>query len=234
MAFIVIEGAENTKFVGDDKFGPLVGHVSKLSGVGINSHARDQEAAAQLHSIGLHTQAEVIQKHANGEPGYGPANPVDRTTHCRRNDGVAFPHLPAGAQLEPWERGIDTRNSPAFCNEARQLGFVVTLTYPHSAGEAQHVNFRTDPHYTAPPHTLKEGDTGPLVVRLTHILSVLRRPSLNVKYLDHSHVHFSKSVQTALEQFQRDHHQHPDGVCGAHTWAQLEVSLHFAQAHHQA
>ena len=235
MDFAIFEGAHGTRFVGERDFGPIVAHVSRMSGVGINSHARDEAAAHLLHEIGLHTQQEVIDLHARGVPGYGPANPVDRTTHCRRNDGIAYPHVPVGGVLAPWQRGIDTQNSPAFCEEARRLGYVVTLTYPGEAGEAQHVNFHTYAHAAENPYpVLKPGAIGEGVLHLTGALMTIRSPRTGQPYLHHHHLHYTEDVQAVVEQFQRDHHQQPDRVVAAHTWQQIRVSLAYWRAHSHA
>jgi hypothetical protein len=235
MKFIICEGANGTRFVGEPEFGPIVAHISRMSGVGINSHARDEEAAGLLHELGLHTQQEVIDLHARGVPGYGPANPVDRTTHCRRNDGVAYPHVPVGGELLPWQRGIDTQNSPAFNAEARKLGYIVTLTYPGESGEAQHVNFHTYPHADENPYpVLHAGAKGEGVIHLTGALMTIHSPVTHKPYLSHHHVVYSDDVVRVVAQFQKDHHQHPDGVVAAHTWQQIRVSLAYWRAHAHA
>jgi len=232
MEFKIYEGAAGSRFVGEPAFGPVVAHISRMSGVAINSHARDQEAAPLLHELGQHAQAEIIQLHAEGVPGYGPANPVDRTSHCRRNDGVAYPDLPVGAELQVWERGIDTQNSPAFCVEARRLGYIVTLTYPGEAGEAQHVNLRTWPKPTEPAYpTLHPGAHGEGVLKLTGALCTIHSPKTGKPYLAHHHFHYDEGVEAVVKQFQTDHHQTSDGIVAAHTWQQLKVSLAYWRIH---
>lgn len=86
---------------------PLFRKIKALSGCTYNSINRSEAAAPILHRNGKHTQAEVIALYEAGTPGYGPANPVDRTSHCCRNDGVVRPDLPAGARLKSWEVGWD-------------------------------------------------------------------------------------------------------------------------------
>jgi len=237
VTFVVLEGAEGTRFVGDTDFGPVVAHLSQLSGVGINSHARDQAAAGLLHALGQHTQAEVIELHARGVPGFGPANPVDRTSHCCFNDGVVRPDLPAGAQLPPWQRGIDTRDSAAFCQAARRIGLIVTLTYPGSPAEGQHVNCHTQVHSgVADLPTLQPGDrTHPhRVWRLSQLLMEISRPghsrALSERYLHHHHTAYTPDVVQVVRAFQHDHHLEADGVVGWHTWMQLlALEQHFKQ-----
>jgi Putative peptidoglycan binding domain len=222
-SFVIFEGAGGGRFVGEPGFGDLVADISRRSGVRVNSHARDEEAEPLLHQIGLHSQAEVIRFHEQGVAGYGPANPVERSTHCRRNDGVAYPGRP-GAKLKKYQRGIDTANSPRFCEEARKDGFIATVTYPHSVGEAQHVNFRKQPKFspllTWKIRPLKRGMRGQRVNRVTRILVTLGY--LTVAYQKRNS--FDSTVDRAVRHFQRDHHQKPDGVVGAHTRAQLDVA----------
>lgn len=213
------------RFVGDRKLGPLVAEISKAAECRVNSHARDKRAASLLHAIGQHTQAEVIDLHAQGVPGYGPANPVSRTTHCRRNDGVAYP-LPAGVLLPWWGRGIDVdinrRNE--FCAEARKRGWVVTPTYPGAVGEAQHVNFRRVPRIVLPP--LKRGSHGPRVRRLNRALVYLHRPdgeSYLTKELSSSH--FNAATDRAVRRFQRDHGLADDGTVGIHTQRAIRAAV---------
>lgn len=221
MSFHVYHGAEGSRFVGDSKLGPIVAAISVKSGVGINSHARDQSAAAMLHSIGLHTQAEVIVLHARGVPGFGPANPVSRTTHCRYNDGVAYRMWPPGFRIPWWARGIDTRNSARFCEVAREMGWTVTLTYPGSPGEGQHVNLRKLPHPLRisiwEKRPLKRGAKGARVRAVTRILARLG-------YLQHTMDEYTAGVVKAVEKYQKEHHQKPDGIVGLHTRRQLETS----------
>jgi hypothetical protein len=237
MTFVVLEGAEGTRFVGDTDFGPIVEHLSRTSGVGINSHARDQAAADLLHSIGLHTQAEVIELHARRVPGFGPANPVERTSHCCFNDGVVRPDLPPGAALPAWQRGIDTRDSAAFCQAARRAGLIVTLTYPGSREEGQHVNCHTQVHSgVAGLPTLHPGDREHprRVWRLSQLLMEISRPghsrALSERYLHHHFEVYEPQVVRALRECQRDHHLDDDGVVGWHTWMQLlALEQHFKQ-----
>jgi hypothetical protein len=210
MSFHIYEGARGSRFVGDHKLGPIVAKISKVADAPVNSHARDEAAKDLLHKLGQHTQQEVINLHARGVPGYGPANPVWRTTHCRRNDGVAYRWWPVGFLIPWWARGIDVRPERvrAFCESARARGYTVTATYPGSVGEAQHVNFRKAPRL--PRRSLKLGDKGAKVLLMTRRLA-------NLGYLDHGSGHFTNDVEAAVKAFQKHYHQKPDGVVGVHT-----------------
>jgi hypothetical protein len=223
MAFAIFSGARGSRFVGDHKLGPIVAKISMAADAPINSHARDQAAAALLHDLGQHTQAEVIELHRQGVPGFGPANPVNRTTHCRFNDGIAYRFWPPFFKIPWWARGIDVRPEgggvPRFCAEARREGFIVTPTYPGSVGEAQHVNFRKLPRLLPPP--LKRGaKRSPRVWALKKNLR-----ALGYFHGDGGHSGFGKRLQQAVVAFQKANHLAPDGVVGPHTQAAIKAAL---------
>ena len=90
-------------------------------------------------------------------PGANPANRPGQSTHERRNDGIAYPG-PVGEQLEYWQVGMDWDNPPAAMAAAHKLGWIATTTYPLSAHETQHVNFRKEPETGLP--SAKPGDEG--------------------------------------------------------------------------
>lgn len=219
MAFRIYTGAGGRRFVGEVGQGEIVEAISRTSGVGINSNARDQAAAAQLHAIGLHTQQEVINLHARGVPGFGPANPVTQTTHCRFNDGVAYRRFRRGARLPVRGRGVDTQDTPRFMAEANRHGFHFYLTYPGAVGERQHTNEAEsswDRSANVDP-TLKRGDHGLAVKRLTRMLRWLgRMPAVGGTY--------GPKVEAAVKAFQQDHHLTADGVAGPQTWATLRAA----------
>ena len=106
---------------------PVFRKLKAVSGCTYNSIDRSDEAAPILHRNGKSTQSEVIRKHAEGVPGFGPANPVDESTHCRRNDGVAYPNLPRKAKLKPWQVGFDVDDDQVddVIRAADELGWEV-------------------------------------------------------------------------------------------------------------
>jgi GH25 family lysozyme M1 (1,4-beta-N-acetylmuramidase) len=224
--FRIFTGAGGKRFVGETGQGELVERISRAAGAPINSNARDQAAAGLLHSIGLHAQAEVIILHARGVPGFGPANPVNRSTHCRFNDGAAYRRFVAGFKLGVRGRGVDTANTPAFLAEAHKQGLAFFLTYPGSVGERQHVNEATStwgkrlvPQFHAAP-----GDRGRNVRRLRNVLVVLG-------LLDKRGSVFGTKVEAAVRVFQLHHHLKVDGVVGPMTWAQLVVAYRQKKKH---
>lgn len=125
---------------------PVFRKLKHESGCTFNSVDRSDAAAKVLHRHGKHTQREVIRLHAEGVPGYGPANPVDESTHCRRNDGVAYPHRPRKARLRAWQVGFDVNDDQVddVKRAAHELGWHVRQPY-HSGSERHHLNFTRRP-----------------------------------------------------------------------------------------
>lgn len=121
---------------------PVFRKLKAKSGCVYNSIYRGQDAAGILHAHGKHTQPEIIELHAEGVPGYGPANAVDETTHCLRNDGVAYPHQPRKAKLRKWQVGFDVDDDQVedVKRAARELGWEIRRPY-HSGSEFHHLNF---------------------------------------------------------------------------------------------
>lgn len=226
MAYRIFTGAQGSRFVGETGFGEIVARISVRSGVAINSHAREEACRPWLAQIGKHDQAYLFQH--QGTQGIGPANPPGRSTHERRNDGVAYRYWPAWVKIPKWARGIDTANSPEFIREAVKEGYTVTLTYPGSVGERQHVNFRRKPK--APrPKPLKRGSKGRRVERATWMLVKIQDGHGNT-YLKHRHHTFDHGVEEVVREFQRDHHQHVDGIIGVQTARQLSKSYRYWKA----
>jgi hypothetical protein len=98
-----------------------------------------------LHRLGLHTQKEIIELHARGIPGYGPANPVERSSHCGYSDGVSYPDVRPGGHLpHTWMLGMDVTDWDRLLSVAHRLGY--SLVQPYSSGaEEHHLNLRRDP-----------------------------------------------------------------------------------------
>lgn len=125
---------------------PVFRKLKAKSGCTYNSIDREDAAAGILHKHGKHTQAEVIKLHEEGVPGFGPANPVNLTSHCRYNDGVVRPDLAVGARLPAWQVGFDVDDDQVedVIVAAHELGWDVFQPY-HSGSEFHHLNFRRKP-----------------------------------------------------------------------------------------
>jgi hypothetical protein len=207
-----------------------INRIRELSGAHLNSCDRPPEAEPLLRQFGKHSQRELYDAFVNHEPNANPANPPGKSTHERRNDGVAYPG-PAGEELEYWQVGMDWDNPPAAAAAARTLGWIATVTYPHNAREAQHVNFRKEPEAGLPQG--KPGDDGATVREITHVLATIRSPINNQPYLPEAFPHYGPRVIEAVKRFQREHHQDVDGIVGPHTATQLAVALRQHEQHPQ-
>lgn len=219
-------------FVANTKIGPVIVDISRKSGCGVTRVYAGADATALIHRCGLHTQAEVIYLHSIGTPGYGPANPVNRSTHCEFNDGVAYPRWPAGFPLPTWGCGMDLYipDIPDFIRVAAQQHNLVTRTYPYSRGEAQHCNFRRAPRLpniwkSRPLHHLSQGRR---VRWITRMLTAIPDQH-GVHYLTEPSNTYTERVVKAVKKFQADHHQKADGVVGVQTRAQILASYRWHQ-----
>jgi peptidoglycan hydrolase-like protein with peptidoglycan-binding domain len=239
VALRIYEGAGGSRFVCDSRaaFGDAVARISVRAEAPIESCARERRAEPLLRRIGKMSQRQLYEcaqaKIRTGvcPPGChgncNPANPPGRSTHERRNDGIAYGWWPPGLLLPVWGRGIDVRRDrvAAFCAEARREGFTVTVTYPGSPSESQHVNFRKRPrisYWVVRP--LRRGMRGGRR-RVTGLLRVLMS-ARGHRYLSFKHPRerFDGAVEAAVKAFQRDHHQTADGVVGVHTIRAMEAA----------
>ena len=242
MALRIFTGAGGSRFVCDDDggFGDTVAAISMRANAPISSCAREAAAEPLLHELGKMSQKQLYDcAQAKIKTGRCPdacggncnaANPPGRSTHERFNDGVAYPAWLPGLRLPVWARGIDVQRDrvSAFCDEARKEGFTVTLTYPHSTQEAQHVNFRKKPAidlWSIRP--LREGTSGPRVRLVVRLLWAVHDPQTRKPYLD-PHVHpngrFTPQVAAAVKAFQHDHHQPATGQVDLHTIRALRAA----------
>lgn len=189
-----------------------------------NSVYRGQDAVAELHACGKHTQAELYAMWLAGQG--NPANPPGFSTHELFNDGIAYA-VARGAALADWQCGMDVNDSlvAISCATFRKHAWIATVTYPGSASEYHHLNLREQPKVV--PEPLHKGDKGPKVHQLEKHLHYLRAKGADHRYYDEEHLDdvFGPKLEDAVEHFQRDHHLQVDGKVGAHTEAQIEVSL---------
>jgi peptidoglycan hydrolase-like protein with peptidoglycan-binding domain len=204
-----------------------VRELKRLTGAALNSCDRSPEAEPMLRRLGKMSQRQLFEGFIAGLPGFNPANPPGRSTHERRNDGIAFPG-PPGMRLRYWQVGMDWSNAPAVNDAARGRGWIATLTYPRNPREGHHVNFRREPRL-ARTRVLKLGSRGPDVLLLKRRLHGLLSPFDGKRYLTESprrtQASFGKGVEAGLRRFQKEHHLKPDGVFGEHTHAQLLLAL---------
>lgn len=207
---------------------PILAQIKSETGCVYASVYRGEDPAAQQYLTGAapcykHNQAWI---YANYPPGV--ANPPGRSTHELRSDGVAYLG-PAGRPLFWWQCGIDVDDAhvQAFIAAAKRHGWVATITYPGSAVEYHHVNFRIEPKFHVFP-VLKKGSKGPRVKHLTRKLHFVSHPGQYGKhYLGASHFKYNDTVASAVKRFQADHHLTADGVFGHHTAKQLNVSVRY-------
>jgi hypothetical protein len=117
-------------------------------GVAVSCDRRDTPHTTRLlHRLGLHTQKEIIELHAQGVPGYGPADPVEESSHCGYSDGVSYPEIPPGGHLPHlWMLGLDATRWERLFRVAPKLGYDLVQPYPGS-DEAHHGNLRADPKH---------------------------------------------------------------------------------------
>jgi hypothetical protein len=242
MGLRVFTGARGSKFVCDDGggFGDLAAAISERADAPINSCAREAAAEPFLRQLGKMSQQQLFdcfqdRKRTGNCPdrchgNCNAANPPGKSTHERRNDGVAYAWWPPFFKLPVWGRGIDVQRDrvAAFCTEARNEGFTVTLTYPSSHDEAQHVNFRKEPKISPwKLRPLKEGMRGPRGSIVVRLLWALIDPQRGRPYLDpriRPHGKITPQVVAAVKAFQRDHHLPANGVIGIHTIRALRAA----------
>lgn len=188
----------------------------------ITSCLRTESAVwwARRNGLSLSSQVELWNGWLRRLPGYNPANPPGHSTHELRNDGIAYAGW-SGMPLRYWQVGIDNDNSPLLCARARDRGWIATVTYPNSASERHHVNFRKEPRIKV-FKVLKHGSRGRRVAAMTSALEYLGY--LRGFGADGTGL-FDHHVERALERFQRDWHQTADGIYGAHTAKQLKACV---------
>jgi hypothetical protein len=242
MGLSLFTGAGGSKFVCDEDrgFGDLVATISQRADAAISSCAREAAAEPFLRQLGKMSQQQLFDcfqdrkrigrcpEHCHGN--CNPANPPGKSTHERRNDGVAYAWWIPFFKLPVWARGIDVQRDRvgAFCAEARREGFTVTLTYPGAPSEAQHVNFRKQPRIDLwKVRPLREGMRGPRVSLVVRLLWALIDPQTGRSYLDR-HVRprgkLTPRVVAAVKAFQRDHHLEVSGVVDIHTIRELRAA----------
>jgi peptidoglycan hydrolase-like protein with peptidoglycan-binding domain len=201
--------------------------IKRKTGAVLNSCDRSPEAEPLLRQHGKMSQRQLFEGWVARRPGFNPANPPGRSTHERRNDGIAYLG-PAGMPLRYWQVGMDWSNSEAVLAAARGRGWIATLTYPSNPLEGHHVNFRHEPKL---PRTrvLKVGSRGADVALMQRRLHRLCSPFDGGRYLKGKPKGvgnvFGEETAEALKRFQTEHKLTADGIYGEQSHAQLLVSL---------
>jgi murein L,D-transpeptidase YcbB/YkuD len=206
------------------RLAPVVREIKARTGATLNSCDRSPEAEPLLQRCNpaKMSQRQLFDGWQARRPGFNPANPPGRSTHERRNDGVAYAG-PAGMPLMWWQVGMDWQNSDAVVRAAAALGYTATRTYPSNPLESHHLNFRKEPPVKVLP-PLKRGSKGVRVARMTKTLSIVKDKD-GAAYLARGQGIFDEKVEEALKRFQREWDQNPDGIYGPQTARQLAVAL---------
>jgi GH24 family phage-related lysozyme (muramidase) len=202
--------------------------IKRRTGATLNSCDRSADAEPFLKRCkpAKMSQRELYEGFRLGRPGFNPANPPGQSTHERRNDGVAYPG-PAKLPLAYWCVGMDWENADGVIEAAAALGFTATRTYPLSAREQHHLNFRKEPKVRL-LKPLRLGSKGYRVARMTQRLATVLDAE-GKPYLPRGQGVFDAVVEGALRRFQADWGQQVDGVYGQQSSRQLGVAFRAAK-----
>src|SRR5437764_767102 len=117
---------------------PYIEIIAEEAKAVVNSIYRGSDAEHILNAHGRHSQAQlyVMFLHHQGNP----ANPPGFSTHEQKSDGVAYPHVPRGHDLQWWQVGIDVNDNDVldFIRAAGRHGWHLFRPY-HSGSELHHV-----------------------------------------------------------------------------------------------
>ncbi|MBA3244687.1 MAG: glycoside hydrolase family protein [Actinobacteria bacterium] len=207
---------------------PVIHEIKRRTGATLNSCDRSPEAEPFLKRCkpAKMSQRELYEGFRLGKPGFNPANAPGLSTHERRNDGVAYPG-PAKFPLPYWCVGMDWENADGVIEAAGRLGFTAARTYPLSAREQHHLNFRKEPKLNL-LKPLRLGDKGFRVARMAKQLASITDGE-GRRYLERGQGVFDATLEAALRRFQADWDQDVDGVYGVQSSRQLAVALRAQQ-----
>ena len=207
---------------------PAIREIKRRTGATLNSCDRSSDAEPFLKRCkpAKMSQRELYEGFRLGRPGFNPANPPGQSTHERRNDGVAYPG-PAKLPLAYWCVGMDWENADGVMEAAAALGFTATRTYPLSAREQHHLNFRKEPKVRL-LKPLRLGSKGYRVARMTQRLATVLDAE-GKPYLPRGQGVFDAVVESALRRFQADWGQQVDGIYGQQSSRQLGVAFRVAK-----
>lgn len=230
MSYVVIDGCP-----APERLEPLLREIKAAIGCTYQSIYRGSDAEKLLKANGKHSQAFLFDGFRRGLPGFNPANPPGQSTHELRSDAVAYAG-PVGRQLRWWQVGIDVDDAhvAAFISAAAQRGWTAHITYPTSRLEYHHVNLVKAPKISAALwwkwRPIRRGARAVPGTRGRWVVKTLRfleSPRDHKRYL-HPHGKPPRTITShvagAIAHFQRDHHQHADGVVGLHTMRQMRAA----------
>jgi hypothetical protein len=129
-----------------ERVAPYIALVTIEQGFSVNSVYRGDDARAILNRHGHQSQAQLYEGWVERRPGYNPANPPGHSTHELKSDGVAYPDIPSGDDLEFWMQGFDVDDSEVedVKHQAAIRGWELFQPYD-STSEFHHLNFKHRP-----------------------------------------------------------------------------------------
>lgn len=136
--------------------GPYFSLLATDAGARITSLYRGSDARGLLKAHGKHDQEQLVDATPEERILWGILgipDPVDETTHCKRNDGIAYPQWAVKAHLPWWCQGADVLAAEADAMIEQAAAHKWVLHRPYSSGsELHHLNFKQRPSPT--PHTI--------------------------------------------------------------------------------
>lgn len=129
--------------------GPYIYIVTHDAHATVNSIYRGDEAEHLLNQHGHHSQRQLVNATPTQRVEWGilgTPDPVDETTHCKRNDGIAYPHWPIRAHLAWWCQGFDVQSDDVnrVIHQGARHGWVIGRRY-NTTAELHHCNFLEQP-----------------------------------------------------------------------------------------
>ena len=110
----------------------------------VNSIYRGVDAESILNAHGKHSQAQLYRMFLDGTG--APANPPGFSTHEQKSDGVAYPLIPRGNNLEWWQVGFDVNDGDVISCIRMAGRYGWHLFQPYRSGvEFHHLNFASQP-----------------------------------------------------------------------------------------
>jgi hypothetical protein len=125
---------------------PFIAIVLNDAKASATSIYRGTDAEAILNKYGKHSQAQLYEGYERHEAGFLPANPPGHSTHELKSDGVAYPQIGNGKDLDCWMQGFDVDDQfiPVVMSAATKHHWELFRPYP-SGSEYHHLNFKVMP-----------------------------------------------------------------------------------------